>query len=240
MLDTEKSSLVEDHSLQKDEPPQSPKHHPLWDFWGPIVFTLAIYFGIRTYLVEARYIPSGSMLPGLQVDDRLLIEKLTFRVRQPTRGEIVVFKSPYLFHPERKSFDLPSPFQCGLLSLPLINSIPGLAHPACDAYIKRVVGVPGDKVIVNVKGEVFVDGTRLKEPYVSASNYCSLNDIFSKTCPPIDVLVPEGHFLVLGDNRRNSMDSRYWSGGPFLPEHQIIGRAIWRFFPFNRIGMLRP
>jgi len=240
LLDAEKRSTSVEKPLSKDLTSHGSQQNPFWDFWGPIFFTLAIYFGVRTYLVEARYIPSGSMLPGLQINDRLLIEKLTFRMRSPRRGEIVVFNSPYSFHPERKPSELPSSFQCGLLSLPLLNSISGLGHPACDAYIKRVIGVPGDKVTINVKGEVFVNGKREDEPYVSGTNYCNLNDVFFKSCPPMDVFVPQGHFLVLGDNRRNSMDSRFWSGGPFLPGKQIIGRAIWRFLPLDRIGTLKP
>ena len=70
------------------------------DFWGPIILTISIYTGFRHYVAEARYIPSGSMLPGLQINDRLIIEKLTFRNRSPLRGEIVVFRSPYSFDKE--------------------------------------------------------------------------------------------------------------------------------------------
>ena len=71
---------------------------------------LALYLGIRQFLVEARYIPSGSMKPGLQIQDRLLVEKLTYRTRSPKRGEIVVFNSPYAFDPALRSPQKPSPF----------------------------------------------------------------------------------------------------------------------------------
>lgn len=210
--------------------------HPLWDFWGPLLFTIALYFGIRHYLAEARFIPSGSMLPGLQIQDRLLVEKLTYRGRKPRRGEIVVFNSPYAFDPALRSTTSPPPFQCVLANIPLIGLIPGVSHPACDAYIKRVVAVAGDQVVVNPRGEVRVNGVDLDEPYVT--NYCPLDKRGMSLCRTLNATVPEGRVLVLGDNRSNSWDGRYWPGGAFLPEDQIIGRAVWRFWPFNRLGSL--
>ena len=65
-----------------------PQIASFWDFWGPVLFTLALYLGIRHYVAEARFIPSGSMLPGLQIQDRLLVEKLTYAGRPPRRGEL--------------------------------------------------------------------------------------------------------------------------------------------------------
>jgi signal peptidase I len=179
------------------------------------LFTLALYFGIRHFVAEARFIPSGSMLPGLQIQDRLLVEKLTYGSRSPQRGEIVVFNSPHAFDPALRSAGSPSALRCALVSFPLLGLIPRLGHPACDAYIKRVVAVGGDRVVVNPRGEVSVNGQALNEPYVTKL-----------------------HVLALGDNRSNSWDGRYWPGGPFLPEDQIIGRAFWRFWPLNRVGSL--
>ena len=212
------------------------KAHPFWDVWGPILFMLALYLGIRQFLIEARYIPSGSMLPGLQIQDRLLVEKLTYRTRAPQRGDIVVFNSPYAFDPALRSPQRPSVLLCGLINLPLVGLIPGLGDPACDAYIKRVIGVAGDRVVVDPKGEVRVNGERLKETYVE--QLCPLNARGMSPCRTLNVSVPEGAVLVLGDNRRNSWDSRFWPGSPFLPEREIIGRAVVRFWPLNRIGPL--
>jgi len=197
---------------------------------------LALYLGIRQFLVEARYIPSGSMLPGLQIQDRLLVEKLTYRARSPKRGEIVVFNSPYAFDPALKAPQRPSPLVCGLVNLPLLGLIPGLGDPACDAYIKRVVAVAGDRVIVDPSGAVRVNGEGLREPYVE--QFCSLNERGMSPCRTLNVNVPEGSVLVLGDNRRNSWDGRFWPGSPFLPEKEILGRAVVRFWPPNRIGVL--
>ena len=210
--------------------------HPFWDFWGPVLFTLALYFGIRHFVAEARFIPSGSMLPGLQIQDRLLVEKLTYGGRSPQRGEIVVFNSPYAFDPALQSAGSPSPLRCALVSFPLLGLIPGLGHPACDAYIKRVVAVGGDRVVVNPRGEVTVNGKALKEPYVT--KFCPLDDQGMSLCRTLNVTVPERHVLVLGDNRSNSWDGRYWPGGAFVPTSEILGRATWRFWPFSRSGAL--
>ncbi len=197
---------------------------------------LALYLGIRQFLVEARYIPSGSMQPGLKIQDRLLVDKITYKTRPPQRGEIVVFNSPYAFDPALKSPQEPSPFLCGLVNLPLVGLIPGLGDPACDAYIKRVVGVAGDRVVVGPTGSVNLNGEPLKEPYVE--QLCPLNAQGMSPCRTLSITVPEGSVLVLGDNRSNSWDSRFWPGSPFLPKQEILGRAIIRFWPPNRIGML--
>mgnify|MGYP001183078667 FL=1 len=212
------------------------KGHPFWDFWGPVIFTLALYLGIRHYVAEARFIPSGSMLPGLQIQDRLLVEKLSYATRGPRRGEIVVFNSPHAFDPALNTAGSPPAFRCALANFPLLGLIPGLGHPACDAYIKRVVAVGGDQVSVNPRGEVRVNGDPVDEPYVT--RYCPVDEQGMSLCRTLNVTVPEGHVLALGDNRSNSWDGRYWPGGPFLPEDQIIGRALWRFWPFNRLGSL--
>ena len=94
------------------------------------------------------------MQPGLKIQDRLLVDKITYKTRPPQRGEIVVFNSPYAFDPALKSPQEPSPFLCGLVNLPLVGLIPGLGDHACDAYIKRVVGLPGETIWL-VDGDVF-------------------------------------------------------------------------------------
>tara|TARA_B100001250_G_scaffold288224_1_gene250004 strand:- start:156 stop:863 length:708 start_codon:yes stop_codon:yes gene_type:complete len=210
-----------------------------WDFWGPIFFTFALYAGIRHYIAEARYIPSGSMLPGLQINDRLLIEKITYALRAPRRGEIVVFNSPYSFDQElirQRSKPLPSKTKCAILSLPIVHSIAVLSDPACNAYIKRVIAIEGDLVLVKPLGEVFVNDMLIDEPYVT--KFCLSIPEFSN-CRSLKRVVPKGHVFVLGDNRGNSWDGRYWPGAKFLPEQEIIGRAIWRFWPVKRIGKLK-
>ncbi len=208
-----------------------------WAFWRSILLTLAVALGIRQFVVEARYIPSGSMLPGLQLQDRLLVEKLSYRSRPPRRGEIVVFHAPHHFDPVLVAQHRPGPLGCTLVNIPLLGPMLGLQEPACDAYIKRVIGVPSDRVVVDPKGLVSINGRRLREPYVK--NTCPVDSRGMGPCPTLDVVVPPNHVLVLGDNRSNSWDARFWPGGPFLPQREIIGRAFWRFFPLNSAGALQ-
>ncbi|MFM8935472.1 MAG: signal peptidase I [Vulcanococcus sp.] len=222
-------------------PPHDPSSEPApenpWAFWRGVLLTLGVALGVRQFIVEARYIPSGSMLPGLQLQDRLLVEKLSYRQRPPRRGEIVVFHAPQHFDPVLRVAQQAGPLQCLLSNLPLINALPGLQAPACDAYIKRVVAVGGDRVVVDPRGAVQVNGRRLTEPYVT--NHCPVDPQGLGPCRTLNVVVPPKHVLVLGDNRSNSWDGRFWPGGPFLPESEIIGRAFWRFWPPATSGALR-
>ena len=204
--------------------------------WGPILFIFLFVSSCRSYLVEPRYIPSGSMLPELQINDRLIIEKFSLRNSLPKRGDIVVFNSPYSFDKKLislRSKPLPGKRYCFFMSFPPMSFIPGLRDQACDAYIKRVVALPGEIVSVNSKGEVIINNKLILEPYVSYR--CSLS--LSYTCGEFEnIKVPEDHFLVLGDNRSNSWDGRYWPGSKFLHKKEIIGKAYLRFWPLGKVG----
>ena len=204
--------------------------------WSTLALAVLLALGLRQFVVEARFIPSGSMLPGLQIDDKLLVEKLTYRLRTPQRGEIVVFHAPHHFDPALRGSNPPGPLRCLIANLPGISSLAGIQEPACDAYIKRVVAIPGDRVLVDPRGRVQVNGRMLDEPYVS--QYCPVDSQGAGPCRPLAGVVPANHVLVLGDNRANSWDGRFWPGGPFLPDSEIIGRAVWRFYPFSTFGAL--
>lgn len=161
-----------------------------------IIFALFLSFGIRTFVAEARYIPSSSMEPTLQINDKLIIEKMTYRFRTPEREEIIVF-----------------------------NATEALLKEGFDsAFIKRVIGIPGDKVMVKDR-VVMVNGMIIKEDYI-------------KEAPSYDfgpVVVPPDNYLVLGDNRNNSYDSHMWG---YVPKDKIVGRALVRFWPLNRLGAI--
>ena len=209
-----------------------------FDTWGPISLTVLLYIGIRHFLAEARYIPSGSMLPGLKINDRLIIEKISFSKRTPVRGEIVVFNSPFSFDGKliaNRETKLPSKVKCSLITFPLISWFPALSDRACDAYIKRVIAIEGDRLIINTQGSIVLNGKLIDEPYVE---YLCPREVGLNICPLVNKTVPKGHVFVLGDNRANSWDSRFWPGGGFLPEKEIIGRATWRFWPINRFGKI--
>lgn len=187
-----------DRSLKDPSPKNvtAAPENPWIEGFKTILTAAILAFGIRTFVAEARYIPSSSMEPTLQINDRLIIEKISYHLKPPQRGDIVVF----------------NPTDA------LIN------QNFKDAFIKRIIGVPGDKVEVN-NGTVFVNGAALKESYIAQKpNY----RYGPKT-------VPEGQYLVLGDNRNNSYDSHYWG---FVPKDKLIGRAAVRFWPFNRVGSL--
>ena len=206
--------------------------------WGPLLFLTFFVSSCRSFIAEPRYIPSGSMLPELQIKDRLIIEKVSLKKRSPKRGEIVVFNSPYSFdkgYISQRDKPLPTKRYCFFMSLPPMSFIPLLRDQACDAYIKRVVALPGELVSVNSKGEVIINNKKIEEPYIGSK--CDENNYF--LCDEInDIKVPEDHFLVLGDNRANSRDGRSWPG-IFLPKEEIIGRAYFRFWPLNNFGFFK-
>ncbi|HEY9668219.1 MAG TPA: signal peptidase I, partial [Coleofasciculaceae cyanobacterium] len=163
-----------------------------------IALSGVLAFGIRTFVAEARYIPSGSMLPTLQINDRLIIDKLTYEFRDPQRGDIVVFSPTDEL--KRQNFK--------------------------DAFIKRVIGLPGETVEVK-DGQVLINGQSIRERYIEDKPNYQFGP----------VKVPPDQYLVLGDNRNNSYDSHYWG---FVPRNNIIGRAVIRFWPLNRVGEISP
>jgi len=204
--------------------------------WGLLILLTFFVSSCRSFLAEPRYIPSGSMLPELKINDRLIIEKFSLRKSLPKRGDIVVFNSPYSFDKKLislRSKPLPKKRYCFIMSFPPMSFIPGLRDQACDAYIKRVVALPGEIVSVNNKGELFINNKLITEPYVFYK--CSLS-LFNQCGKFENIKVPEDHFLVLGDNRSNSWDGRYWPGSKFLHKKEIIGKAYFRFWPLSQVG----
>ena len=205
--------------------------------WGLLIFLTFFVSSCRSFLAEPRYIPSGSMLPGLQINDRLIIEKVSLKNSLPQRGDIVVFKSPFSFDEKLislRSKPLPKKRYCFFMTLPPMSFIPGLGDNACDAYIKRVIALPGEIVSVNNRGEVLINNKLISEPYVIFR--CS--ELLLNDCGEFKNLeVPKNHFLVLGDNRANSWDGRYWPGSRFIHKKEIIGKAFFRFWPLDRVGL---
>jgi signal peptidase I len=189
------------------QPPQSPEHqknHPKERSTNPVIeglqtlgLSIVLALGIRTFVAEARYIPSGSMEPTLEINDRLVVEKISYYFNPPERGDIIVFWPPDSLFPEGKRR---------------------------DAFIKRVIGLPGDTVEIT-EGTVFINGEPLEETYIKAE----------PTYVWGPEVVPDGEYLVLGDNRNSSYDSHSWG---FVPAENIIGKAVVRFWPPSRMGGL--
>jgi signal peptidase I len=174
-----------------------------WQKWGEniqiLILALGLAFFIRTFVAEPRYIPSESMVPTLEIGDRLIVEKLSYYGHLPHRGDIVVFAPPPQLQEQ--------------------------GYQADQAFIKRVIGVPGDTVAVQ-NGRVFVNRELLTEAYIAEPpNY-----------PMSQIVVPPDSLFVMGDNRNNSNDSHIWG---FLPTANVVGHACFRFWPVERFGGVR-
>ncbi|MFK8186729.1 MAG: signal peptidase I [Phormidesmis sp.] len=172
-------------------------------FWVELLQTMGLSvvlaLGMRQFVAEARVVPTGSMEPTVQINDRLFIEKISYLFNSPDRGDIIVFQAPE-------------------------KALVIAGATTNDAYLKRVIGLPGETVEIK-DGKVFIDDRAIHENYIKAPP----NYTWEKA------LVPEGQYLVLGDNRNGSLDGHVWG---FLPEDTIIGKASLRFWPPSRIGGL--
>ena len=185
-------------------PTQEEKRNSLIRDFKNLLIWIAIALIIRWQVLEPRWIPSGSMLPTLQIQDKILVEKVTPKITSKSnlskfRNKIIVFNAP--------------------------EELIKAGYRTDTALIKRVIGVPGDKVEVK-EGNLYLND-------VEQDNYIYDKNINYSIGP---LIVPEQSFWVMGDNRNNSMDSHVWG---FLPYEKIIGRAILRYWPLNKIGPIR-
>ncbi|HEY5096718.1 MAG TPA: signal peptidase I [Acidimicrobiales bacterium] len=189
--------------------PQASPGPSRWRWWlewvAVVVFALVLAFGVRTYVAQMFFIPSGSMLPTLQVGDRIVVDKLSYDLHGIHRGDVVVFRRPPL-----EQADYPD-------------------------LVKRVIGLPGD-TIAAVGGQVTIDGRPLAEPWLPRPAPLTLPSpapyAFNLTHP---YTVPAGHYFVMGDNRTNSEDSRYF--GP-IPTSLIVGKMAFVAWPLDDSGWL--
>ena len=206
---------------------------PAWlEFPLLIVGAFLVAFVVKTFLVQAFYIPSGSMEDTLQVGDRVLVNKVVYHLRPVERGDVIVFDGTGSFI----SGDIVEPERTPVESLGrLVGEIVGLAPPRDTDFIKRVIGVGGDRVVCcDVDGRITVNGVPLDErPYLYRNNPPSKQSF--------DVLVPEGTLWVMGDHRSASADSRAHMGDPgggFVPVDKVIGRAFAVVWPFGNAQIL--
>jgi len=185
-----------------------PEKSVVREYIEAIVIAVLLALFIRSFVVQAFKIPSGSMLSTLQIGDHLLVNKFIYGVRlpvtgtviipwkNPARGDIVVFK-----YPKDRSTD----------------------------YIKRVVGVAGDTIEIKNK-QVYINGQAVENPHIQFTD----KNIMKASAGPRDnmgpVKVPEGSIFMMGDNRDNSYDSRFWG---FVPLKDVLGKAFILYWSWD-------
>ncbi len=185
-----------------------------------VAVALGLALGIQAFLVKPYRIPSESMVPTLEVGQRVLVDRIGARFTDPHVGDVVVFHPPA---------GAESDNECGGGTPP--------AGEACDKptaqradvnFIKRVVAGPGDRVAI-IDGHVVLNGKRQSEPFTlpcQGTEGCNY---------PREITIPAGHYFMMGDNRGSSDDSRFW--GP-VPRDWIIGGAFATYWPPKRWGIL--
>lgn len=194
-----------------DEPPVQPKKRRSIFAELPVLVLIALVLAVlvKTLAFQAFYIPSESMVETLQVNDRVLVNKISYRVGEPQRGDVVVF--------DRTPDTDESLF--GALLRNLAESI-GVRTPEAD-LIKRVVALPGETIEIR-QNTVFVDGVVIEEGYLAEATRTSRMD---------PITIPEGEFFVMGDNRSRSLDSRSFGT---ISRDEIVGRAFVIIWPTSR------
>ncbi|MDA8158977.1 MAG: signal peptidase I [Deltaproteobacteria bacterium] len=187
--------------------------HTLWDYFKAVIIAIIIALIFRTFVVQAFKIPSGSMEPTLIPGDHILVNKFIYGIHipftksyipvsQPKTGQVIVFKFPY----------------AGKYNL----------HRGID-FIKRVVGTPGDKIQI-INNKVYINGHIYKCGYAEWKSKTILPAYSSPRDNYGPVTVPRNELFVMGDNRDNSFDSRYWG---FVPYKDITGEAFIIYFSWN-------
>jgi signal peptidase I len=181
---------------------------------------LVIALLLKTFLVQAFFIPSPSMVPTLRPGDRILVNRLAYRFGDVQRGDVVVFTDPSATEDASVVKRVVTFLVEGL----------GVTRPADDDFVKRVIGLPGDTIEI-ADGQVLVNGTPLHEPYLDRPPD-------TRSFGP--VTVPAGDLFVLGDNRLESADSRFPppEGLGFVPLDHVVGRASVIVWPPSRVGRI--
>ena len=175
----------------------------LLEFIQSIVLALAVFVLFYLFVAQPNEVKGSSMYPTFKDKEYLLTEKISYELGDPKRGDVVIFKAP--------------------------------ASEPCSAdeceYIKRVIGIPGDKVMVK-EGDVYVNGEMLDQSFLPEKVYTSEGEYMEEG---VEKEIPENQYLCFGDNRPNSRDGREF--GP-IERNLIIGKAFFRYWPLNVVGLI--
>lgn len=175
----------------------------LLEFIQSIVLALSVFVLLYLFVAQPNEVKGSSMYPNFKDKEYLLTEKLSYQFSGPKRGDVVIFKAP--------------------ASEPC-------AADECE-YIKRVIGIPGDEVMVK-EGDIYLNGEKLDQSFLPEMVYSSPGDYMEEG---IEKMVPEGQYLCLGDNRPNSRDGREF--GP-VDKDLIIGKAFLKYWPLSSVGLI--
>ncbi|HSJ82398.1 MAG TPA: signal peptidase I [Acidimicrobiia bacterium] len=203
--------------MEEDQAPVAPEEPRRRSFIaelpGLLLTALVIAVVIKTFLLQPFWIPSESMLPTIEVNDRVMVNKLAYRWGEPQRGDVVVFRDPRI---EETAESIPEAVIRSVLEAV------GIRTRGDEDLIKRVVGLPGETIEVR-NNQVVVDGSPLDESY--------LPDVFMPDEPPITV--GDAEVFVMGDNRDASFDSRRF--GPIALD-DLVGEAFVTIWPISHFG----
>jgi signal peptidase I len=209
---------------QSEPPVEDVERDPAGRFWRelPILLIAAVVIAvlIKTFLIQAFYIPSISMTPTLEKGDRILVCRICVRLTGVDRGDVIVFSDP-------QPASAPDRGPIGGALHWLAEGL-GVSQPENEDFVKRVIGLPGDLVQLH-DGRLFVNEQEVAEPYLNPEK---------DTSPYGPVTVPDGMLFVLGDNRAHSGDSRFAppTGVGLVPESAVIGTVFVIVYPPDRWG----
>ena len=175
----------------------------LLEFIQSIVLALSVFVLLYLFVAQPNEVKGSSMYPNFKDKEYLLTEKLSYQFGEPKRGDVVIFKAP---------------------------ATETCAIDECE-YIKRIIGIPGDKVMVK-EGDVYLNGEKLDQSFLPEMVYSSPGDYMEES---VEKTVPEGQYLCFGDNRPNSRDGREF--GP-IDRDLIIGKAFLKYWPLNSVGLI--
>lgn len=215
------------------------KQMPLWqESILLLVLALGMALVVKTFFLQAFYIPSESMEPGLVQNDRILVQKVSYWNGGPERGDVIVFKDPGGWLPDAANEPPSNP-------IALVMTKIGL-YPEGGHLVKRVIGVGGDVIeCCDENGRLKVNGVAIDEPYIQDEAESPCNGPMTGTCEWTTTTVPEGHVFVMGDNRRHSADSTVHMcrddvtdcvpGKEFVPVENVVGRLATVIWPFSHM-----